>query len=247
MPTDGSMLRPDCLGALNIDALAATTVSAGRRKKALGDLFDIEGQAGSRLTIRAAPPWHRVGAAIASGQLIIDGDVGDLLGASMTGGQIHVRGSAGGCAGGPDRGATRGMTGGEILVEGDAGDYVGLKMQRGLIAVNGSTGKSPGYRMLAGTIALGGAQEECPFDHPGLEMKRGTILIMDPQARLLLGEGFTESGQVAASALPAIGMLRRRLARLGYAGKPELHGGCYRLYHGDRFELNKGEILQWVC
>ena len=247
---DGSVLRPDTLYKLDRQQLSVVEIQVGRAKVPLSELFDVEAVPASSLTLRALPPLNCLGAQMASGELVIEGDAGDMLGASMTGGLIRVTGSAGDTVGGPDFTSTRGMTGGEILIQGGAGDFVGLKMRRGLIAVAGATGKSPGYHMLAGTIVLG----QGPFDYPGLEMRRGTILILDSQAQLALGESFTQGGVVDASAIPAVSIVRKRLDRLGLAINGNTEGGevsattagRYRIFCGDRFELNKGEILQWL-
>ena len=260
---DGLALRPDTLGLMGREELAATPLRIGRTQVALNELFEIEGMPGEILTLRNTPALDALGALMQRGTLVIDGDVGDDLGASMSGGLIHVIGSAGHRVGGPHPTSRRGMTGGEILIDGDAGDHAGYLMRRGLIAIGGATGRSPGYRMIAGTIVLGRE----PGDHPGLEMQRGSIVCLDESAKALDYRHLVEGNTIDATAMPAMLMVLRRLRALGWpmptkaaasgsesqAAGPLPRGeragvaaGRWRLHSGDVFELNKGEVLQWV-
>lgn len=241
-PVDGSLFRPDTLGQLDRAALAATPVRLGRTQVPLGSLFEIAGQAGGPvLTLRGLPPLARLGANMAGGELIIEGDAGDQVGASMRGGILRVRGNAGHRAGGPDANAERGMTGGELLIEGNAGDFAGLRMRRGLLAVRGCAGRSPGYRMLAGTLVLGRG----PLDSPGLEMRRGTIICLDRAAAVAGAPGLAQESLFPATAAPVLRLLLRCLAALGWPVDPAAMEGVYALWSGDRFELAKGEVWQW--
>ena len=246
-PIDGSVLRPDALCLLSREAIAATPLPIGRTLVPLGDIFTIVAAAGNdSLHVCDAPPLDRFGVNMKSGNLVIHGNAGDDLGASMTGGLIRVEGSAGHRVGGPAVTSKRGMTGGEILIAGNAGDYAGFLMRRGLIAIAGRTGKSPGYRMLAGTIVLGSPCAE----HPGLEMQRGTIIGCD---KVQVPASFSAGGDIAASAMPAMLMVLRRLRSLGwrceagpFAKSSDVASGAWRLWSGDRLTLNKGEVLAWL-
>ena len=239
-PGDGTRLRPDTLGRLDRASLCAVPIPLGRTRVPLGNLFAVEGTPGDLLTLRAMPPLAGLGSAMARGELVIEGDAGDDLGASMTGGLIRVRGSAGHRVGGPGPCSTRGMRGGEILIQKDAGDHVGFRMRRGLIAVGGRCGSSPGYQMLAGTIVL----TRGPFDHPGLGMRRGTIVSLDPNSGLNLGEAFAPDAVITMSSVPAMLILFRRLEDLGFAARPLEPTDRLRFSSGDRFELNRGEGIQ---
>ena len=242
---DGSLLRPDTLGHLTVAELAATLLPIGRAQVALGDVFDIAGDAGPMLTLRHPPLLDRLGSHMQHGTIIIEGDAGDDLGASMSGGIIHVTGNAGHRVGGPAVTSKRGMTGGEIIIDGNAGDFAGFLMRRGLIAIAGATGKSPGYRMLAGTIVLGSA---CT-DAPGLEMQRGTILCLD---HAQTPASFSKGGIIDASAMPALLLVIKRLRELHWPcvmndtfdAQSAAHG-AWQLWSGDRLMINKGEVLQW--
>lgn len=244
-PTDGSTLRPDTLGSLDAATLAQHPVNAcasASTSATLGDLFNITGAPGARLTLRNAPPLNGLGTRMKSGELIIEGNAGGELGASMAGGLIRVTGSAGHRAGAPAVGSKRGMTGGDIVIHGNAGDFTGMRMRRGCIAIAGTCGKSPGFRMIAGTIIVGAGA----LDHPGLEMRRGTIISLEAGAEIATSGRFAEDGVFDTSAVVVLRLLLRRMARLGLPvdrAKLEL-GRRYRLYSGDRMELNKGEIWQ---
>lgn len=240
---DGAFLRPDALGLLDPAALAATTTRVGREAIALAELFTIEGEPGPTLTVRGAPPLDRLGEGMLGGEMCVYGDAGDDLGASMRAGRIHVHGRAGHRVGGPAASSRQGMAGGEIVVDADAGDYAGLRMRRGLIAVRGSAGASPGFRMLAGTVAVGRG----PLDAPGLEMRRGTILGLDRAAgEAAFGEHLVDLGPFAASVTPALRLMLRRLGELGWPVDPAALEGRYRLLRGDRLELGRGEVWQWM-
>lgn len=255
-PIDGSVFRPDTLCALPESALREQTLSIGRISQRFDELFDFEGdsdgniQGGNELVLRQLPKLDRLGAGMESGTLIIEGDAGDELGASMSGGLIVVKGNVGDRTGGPDFGASRGMTGGEIMIAGNAGNHVGHLMRRGSIAVNGSCGKSPGYRMLAGTIVVG----KTPADYPGLEMQRGTIICTDSQPSempdAIRGEHLLLAGDYSSSAAVGIKLVLRRVQslqkRFGIAASEcnLLDPSTIQLWHGDRFELGKGEVIQ---
>lgn len=244
-PLDGSVFCADLLGCKSRKELDATVLPIGRSTRSFAELFTIEGKPSNELVLRNLPRLDRIGAGMASGRLIIEGNVGDDLGASIFGGQIIVQGNAGDRVGGADQGATRGMTGGEIAITGDAGHHVGHLMRRGLISVGGKCGHSPGYRMLAGTIVIARG----PLDHPGLEMQRGTIICLEqdnePTAGAI-GKHLSKAGVMSLGAMPAVGIVVRRVAQIMNKEFQSDENQRVRLWHGDRFELNKGEVMQWL-
>ncbi|MCC6579629.1 MAG: hypothetical protein IT440_04250 [Phycisphaeraceae bacterium] len=201
LPTDGCVLRPDTLGAMPTDELARVPWIVGRQTTMLGDWFAMTGEPGPRLVVRDIPLLDGLGSQMQSGELVIDGDAGDELGASMSGGVIHVTGNVGDRAGGPATGKNFGMTGGEIVIRGNAGQYAGFLMRRGLILIAGTSQNGVGYRFLAGTIVVGRG----PLDHPGLSMRRGTIVCLDPQAKIVTGGTFREEGVFEPVALRVVG------------------------------------------
>jgi len=235
---DGSPLRPDVLGSLSIDEVRLFALPIGRTTRPLQEVFEVMGAPGDALTLRQAPPLDRLGCHMKAGQLHIDGDAGDHLGASMTGGSIHVKGCAGHQVGGPVPGLQRGTTGGEIHVHGDAGDFTGLRMRRGLIAVAGAVGASPGYRMLAGTIVLGRG----PLDHPGLELRRGSLICVDRAQPFTGHRAWVSHGVFETSAVASLSLLLRHVKSRGFPLPEAALHGAYELFIGDRLELNRGEL-----
>lgn len=233
--SDASVLLPEKIGSLPIDEVRAL----------LGDCFNVEGTPGDTLTIHGLPALDGIGARMTRGTLIVHGQVGDDLGASMSGGVIHVLGRAGNRVGGPASSSNpkrQGMTGGCIVIHGDAGDYAGLRMRRGIIAITGQAGVSPGYRMIAGTLAIGSGD----LNHPGLEMQRGTIISLQRDARINTAVTFASDGVFNAPAMAIIGLMLSHLHKLGMAITSEMKQGRWRFSSGDRLELGKGEIWQWT-
>jgi formylmethanofuran dehydrogenase subunit C len=248
-PADGAFLRADLLGTLDRSAIEAAPVMTGNPQRKLGEFFDISGEPSpdihsSKLTVRNAPRWSRVGARMAGGELVIEGDAGDELGASMTGGVIRVTGSAGHRVAGPDFGTTRGANGGVVFVRGNIGDHAGLRMRRGLIVAGGTAGASPGFRMLAGTIVIAGG----PLDHPLLEARRGTVLSLQAEGFSpgSLGAHLASDGRFPVESVAVLRLLLSQARALGLAVDERTWSGNTELWSGDRFELGKGECWQWV-
>ncbi len=102
--------------------IAGLEVWEGNRKRTLGELFEIDGEAGTALeevSIRVlgdAGRVRRIGEAMSAGRIVVEGDAGMHLGEGMKGGTITVAGDAGSWAGSK-------MRMGTIEVKGDAGDY----------------------------------------------------------------------------------------------------------------------------
>jgi formylmethanofuran dehydrogenase subunit C len=258
---DGGDLRPDLLARL--DASDVARAPLGRSGASVGDYFRIESSSGSQgaLIVRDAPPLDRLGARMAWGRLVVEGDAGDELGCAMAGGIITVRGCAGRRTGGPDplplpTPSDRGMSGGTVLIRGDAGDYTALRCRRGLIAVGGSLGLSPGCQMIGGTVLA----SECTGDGVGLHLRRGTLLFAGlPDADAWEpGEAYAFEAEVAAPVLPALAVVVRCAVESGWlppealragggaAALERWHRGRLRVFRGDRHELNRGEVIAWV-
>jgi formylmethanofuran dehydrogenase subunit C len=255
-PVDGSMLRPDLLGSLDFTAVAATKILVGRRTHRLDEIFTIEGDPGSTLTVEGSPHFHDLGQGMVSGQLLVqghggdycgrqmaggnltvEGSTGDYLGAGMSGGLLRVHGSAGNHVGGPPPIATQGMTGGEILIHGAAGERLGFRMRRGLIATL-SAGPYAGNAMLAGTLLV----VQGALLHPGLELRRGSIISLERSQATALEPHFRFDFRTRPVILK---ILLGRLLELGYPLPAGCRHGLYALYTGDRLSLNRGEFWQW--
>jgi len=253
VPLEAEMIRPDTLAGLGEKEVAALAAFHGNRKVALGEFFAVSGKANGEVRVEGdlANVKH-IGAGMASGKLVVHGNVGSHLGAAMSGGEIEVagnagdwvgaemqggrivvKGDAGHMAGSAYRGSRVGMTGGEIVVHGNAGNETGNTMRNGIIAIGGDSGDYAGVNMLAGTIMVLG-RLGIRF---GAGMKRGSIVTMH-EAEVL--PTFT----YACTYRPTF--LRLYLYRLrGFGLKVEDSHitGPYKRWSGDAVELNRGEAL----
>jgi formylmethanofuran dehydrogenase subunit C len=236
---DASTVAWDALRGLEAVAIEAQEVwvdGAGRAR--LGDLFEIAAAPGER--VRLVGDLGRmdgIGAGLAGGALVVEGDAGEYVGQGMRGGSIEVKGRVGPQAGGALPGAKRGMTGGEIVVRGSAGPGAGSGLRRGLIAVEGDVAEGAGRAMLAGSIVVFGAVGA----EPGLWSKRGSVVALGtvtPPAT------YRYACTYRPSYLPVtLGYLKRRY---GCPVTPDHLAGLYRRYSGDLAELGAGEILVWT-
>ena len=78
---DGAFFRPETLGAVSRESLAAMTMRCGRAAMRVGAVFEIEGEGGDRLALRQCPPLHQLGKAALGEHLV---DQSPLLGAIAT-------------------------------------------------------------------------------------------------------------------------------------------------------------------
>jgi glutamate synthase domain-containing protein 3 len=83
------------------------------------------------------------------GTLVINGNAGNAVAASIRSGTVVVRGDASTRAG-------IAMKGGMLIVAGNVGPMAGFMMQKGLLIVCGDAADGVGDSMYAGTIFLGG-------------------------------------------------------------------------------------------
>jgi formylmethanofuran dehydrogenase subunit C len=231
-------IAPDRFAALGATAIAALPVLHGGRRARLGDFFRVAGDRSATVRIEGnLEQVERVGAGMAGGELVIEGNVGRDLGLAMAGGRIDVSGAAGDNAGGARPGASRGMTGGEIVIRGNAGATVGARMRRGMVVVTGNGGRGVGTGMIAGTVVLFGKAGPSA----GRFLKRGSIIALGSIER-------PATFRYACTYRPPHVALLLRYVRSRY-GLPVAHRyiiGRYDRYSGDMAELGKGEILTWV-
>jgi formylmethanofuran dehydrogenase subunit C len=248
-------MTPDRVAGLAAAELARRPLAAGNRRGVLGDWFGIEvgGDAADRLVIAGGDDrLDDVGAGMADGELIVEGDVGAGAGTAMGGGILRVSGSAGyGAAtamrggelriagdagdelGGALPGERTGMSEGVVVVGGNAGGFVGDRMRRGLIVVAGAAGPFCAARMLAGTIVVGGVIGT----EPGIAMRRGTLMAL--AGTVAPAPGFADCGVTELTVLRLIG---RFLASNGLAALAARIGPLRRRV-GDLGQNGKGEIL----
>lgn len=253
-------LVPDRLVACTVRDIAALPVWIGRQRVNLGEFFDVDGERSARVCVAGeASELAKVdglGAAMAGGELLIEGGAGRRIGAEMTGGRLEVRGSVGDDAGAAmgggvlrvlgsagDRvgaalpGASRGMTGGEIVVSGSAGRDAAARARRGLVVVGGQVGRDAGRAMIAGTLVVFGRTGAAP----GRGSKRGSIVAAG-------GIDVPVTYWYACTYRPPfLRLLMTYLRRqYGLAIDDAIVTGRYRRYCGDAGQPGKGEILEWI-
>jgi formylmethanofuran dehydrogenase subunit C len=253
---DASILRPDRFASLKVAELKQQRITIGRHDYAWSEVFEIEGDPSSSWTLPGAANYLHLATEMSSGVLRIEGPAGDFAGQQMQGGRIEIHGSAGhslgaGMQGGlitvtgdagpqvgsPCHDAHVGMTDGEIIIQGTAGPRAGFRKRRGLIVAQRYE-EQAGYHMQAGTIVV----FQGPLQQPGLSMKRGTILCLDPTAEATWLPYF----QPDCVYRPVfVQIMLGRLLALGCKLPDGARHGAYQLYSGDRLSNGKAEILQW--
>lgn len=257
VPVEAPCVRPDHFAGLAEAEIARLPVWHGNERRALGDVFDVRGgrtgdvrvegdparvkylgagMAGGRLVVEGDAGMH-AGAGMTGGALRIEGDAGEWAGAEMRGGVLEVRGRAGAHAGGAYAGSRWGMAGGVLVVHGDAGAFLGLRMRRGTIAVAGGAGECAGAEMIAGSILVFGDVAR----RPGAGLKRGSLVVHGTV------EPLPTYRYACTYRPPHLALYLRELReRHGLPIDERFLGGAYRRYNGDFAELARGEILAWT-
>jgi formylmethanofuran dehydrogenase subunit C len=267
---------PERLVGLATDVVARLPIRADGHDCRLGDLFDIEGDAGDgglecrgdfsrvhqvgagmaqgRVDITGAVGRH-AGSGMTGGTLRIAGHAGDWLAAGMVGGEVIVDGDAGDNAAAALPGEAFGMRGGLVVIHGSAGCLAGNRLRRGVVAIGGECGAGAGLEMRAGTVVVGGRVGR----HVGLGMRRGSLVFLapegpaDPDAKgagaAWLPPGFTAGRTWSPAFLP---LLLRRLERAGWAPAAAVVAGGWprpgwKQWHGDVRAGGRGEIFHPAC
>ena len=204
-----------------------------------GDLFELSGTPAGRIRFTGdLERVDRLGAGLAEGTVVVDGNIGNEAGLAMTGGSLNVVGNAGTRTGAAAPGYKRGMTGGELIVRGSAGPEAGASMRRGLLVIGGRAGERAGLGMIAGNIIVFGVAAT----DAGLWSKRGSVAALG---------GITPPATYAYACtyhpIHLRVMLLRIQARYGIRVRKQHLTGLYRRYSGDLAELGKGEILEWTA
>jgi formylmethanofuran dehydrogenase subunit C len=256
-PIEIEGLTPDRVANLSEAEIAAAPVWFGSRRASLGDFFDVKGERAGRIHIEGdlrqvdglgaacatgeivihGSAGRRVGAGMTGGRIDVRGDVGDDAGVGMQGGTLHVTGDAGDRLGAAAPGAAKGISGGEIIVNGSAGREAAARARRGLVVVGGNAGADAARAMIAGTLMVCGRTGE----NPGRGSKRGSIVALG-------GIDIPASYEYSCAYQPTyIRLLLTYLHRqhgLG-VGQSALDG-TYNRYCGDSAGLARGEILELV-
>lgn len=142
---DCRQLTADKLAGMSLEKILETTLIKGIK---VIDLFKVSGNDYEDIIFKKSTlQLHNIGHKMSHGNITIEGDCGDFLGANMHGGNI--------------------------ICQGNAGDRVGDQMRRGLILIDGNAGDYTASRMVAGTIGVYGKVRK----YAGFGMKRGTILL----------------------------------------------------------------------
>ncbi len=253
VPLEADCICPDKLKGLTHKEISRLTLFHGNRQACLGEFFDCGGEFDGHIHITGEMDNIRhFGAAMSSGSIHIDGNVGmhtgaamrggeiciegnasDWLGAEMTGGRITVRGNAGHMVGCGYRGSSVGMQGGEIIIHGNVKNETGHVMRRGLIAIGGDSGDFTGVNMLAGTIIVLGRMGI----RSGAGMKRGSIICMGKTDIL---PTFTYSCRYHPVFMR---YYYRYLKATGLIVPDVFLDGLFDRWCGDAVEFNRGEIL----
>jgi formylmethanofuran dehydrogenase subunit C len=250
---DVRSLTPSHLANLSSYEIGSLPIGHSKHGVCVGDVFDVEGDAGDTVTIVGGDAildyagaelgdgtvvvegnaGAYAGRKMAGGRLIVKGDAGNLLASGMSGGSIHVTGAAGDQLASVIAGDRFGMTGGTVVVGGDIGARAGDKMRRGTVVVKGKTGAGTGTRMIGGTIwAEGGLGPD-----PGYMMRRGTMIA--PSVERLLPT-FVDCGR---HDLVMTRILSRYLSRTLGALAPAPLPLFVRKIGGDTSTIGRGEIL----
>ena len=250
---DLSPLTPANVSGKSELDVAAIELQTTRERVTVGDMFKVRmGETDTIVFDGGSERFDRVGAALATGAIVVEGDVGVEAGRLMSGGRLTIRGDAGAFAGsamrggvldiagsagerlaGPLAGETVGMAGGLLLVRRDAGARAADRLRRGVVLIEGGAGAYAGSRMIAGTLAIGGEAG----DLPGYLMSRGTILLGREATRLSPSFGDCGEHDLVAARLIA-DFVARESAKLARLFRRRL-----RRLAGDLAALGKGEIL----
>lgn len=229
-------VQPHRCADLSERDIADIPVWIGRTRAHLGDFFSVRGERSTSVRIEGSTSAvNGLGAGMAGGELIVEGDAGDDAGTAMSGGLLRIDGSAGARLGSALPGAAKGMSGGEIIVGGSAGAEAGARLRRGLIVVAGDLGVQAGRSMIAGSIVVLGSCGE----QAGLGSKRGSLVACG-------GIAVPATYRYACTFSPpsvrlTLTYLKRRH---GLTIDNRLIDGDYRRYCGDAADPGKGEILE---
>ncbi len=253
VPLEAECITPDVLDGLRNAEIRALPVFHGKRQYRLDDFFDVEGDGSAEIHLegdlhRVRWVGHRMthgrivihgnigmhlGASMQGGTVEVYGHAGDWVGAEMTGGRIWIHGNAGNQVGAAYRGSPAGMQGGVILIDGSAGIELGMRMYRGVIAVRGPVGDFAGLHMRGGTLVLLNAVGI----RTGAWMVRGTVLTFRPPALL-------PTFLYACTYRPTFLILYiRYLEQLGFTLPDTARSCVFHRYVGDTAVPGKGEIL----
>lgn len=187
------LLNPSHLADKSPSDIASMLLNYGNSQCRVDEIFDVSGNDAQNICFKnSSEKLDYLGANMASGNMVIEGDAGAYLAynlkkgeifchgntlayaaCNMVSGLLTIHGNTGDFLGGASAGLRKGMHGGTVIIKGNAGDRVGDQMRRGLILIEGDAGDYCASRMIAGTICVLGNVGE----YAGFNMKRGTLLL----------------------------------------------------------------------
>jgi formylmethanofuran dehydrogenase subunit C len=196
VPIEAPVITTESFAGKTVAEIAALPITEGKENITLGDVFNItEDKTVETPNITLTGDFSRVkrvGQAMKTGVIVINGNAGMHTGEKLVGGKIIVNGNSGGWTGcemkkglievhgdvgdytaSPYRGTSTGMKGGLIIVDGNVGTDVACWMQGGTIKIKGAAGRFLGYHMSNGTIYV---EKECDV-RAGACMTGGKIVI----------------------------------------------------------------------
>ena len=249
---DLAPLTPERLTGLSEAEIAEIELQTTRECVCVGDVFALRMGDAGEVRIDGHERFDRVGCAMTSGEMHVEGDVGIQAGRFMRGGRLTIAGNAGPWAGsfleggalevkgdagdrlgGPLAGEMAGMRGGVLIVHGNAGARAADRLRRGMIVVEGNTGDHAGSRMIAGTLIIGGRAGALP----GYLMARGSIVLAG--GHQALAPTFSDCG---VHDLVASSLMAQYVRPFSTALATRLRQPWRRLL-GDMAALGKGEIF----
>lgn len=246
------LLNPTHLADKSLSEIASILLNYGNSQCSVADIFEITGNDAQNICFKnSSDKLDYLGANMASGSIVIEGDAGAYLAYNLKKGEIHcqgntlayaacnmvsglltINGNTGDFLGGASAGLRKGMRGGTVIIKGNAGDRVGDQMRRGLILIEGNAGDYCASRMIAGTIGVLGSVGE----YTCFNMKRGTLLLTKmPKLHTTIQDCGTHT-------LPFLNLLFKSLAQ--YKTKfSSIQALRVQRFVGDAACAGNGEIL----
>jgi formylmethanofuran dehydrogenase subunit C len=250
---------PDRWLGLKLAEIIAWPIEVDRRPATVGEVMEVtDGQRDQWLISGDLQHCDFIAAGMRSGEIVVEGSVGDYVASGMRGGSVVVQGDAGDYAASSLRNGrvtimgdvgtyaaaaaapqTHGMSGGELIIQGSADQWLASRMRRGLVVVYGDVASGCATRMIAGTLVICG-RAALPL---GSGMARGTLLLLDPQESLMSHGlvGFTDASPCQLSFLPIL--LQQIAPLLPFELSSGLVNSRWRRCLGDRADLGLGEVL----
>jgi len=240
---DVSSLTPEKLAGLSVAQIEKLPLRLNTVGITVADAFTVEKGDADRVVFRTSDDGvEYIGAGIASGEIIVEGNAGIYAGRAMKGGTVRINGNAGDYAGAGKSGGfleitgnagdfvgaglpgqTAGSSGGALVVRGNVGQRFGERLRRGVVIALGDAGPNCAARAIAGTIWVRGQVG----DTPAQALKRATLLLekAPPSLPTYLDCGVHELG-ILRVLLPSLDRLAGTNIAKTASGRAHRHMGC---------------------